>query len=107
MPRAVLARGHVVSDLHPFFAGGTAAAGGRPPTKYRMIDQMRDDASSFMPRAAARLRRAALPEAPVPAEASRRGNRQNASLRFERLLVGGDMSGGSLGQSIAPANQQG
>ena len=68
---------------------------------------MRDDASSFMPRAAARLRRAALPEAPVPAEASRRGSRQNASLRFERLLVGGDRSGCSLGHSLAAANQEG
>ena len=68
---------------------------------------MQDDASSFMPRAAARLRRAALPEAPVPAEASRRGSRQNAPLRFERLWVGGDMSGCSLGQSIAAANQEG
>ena len=66
--------------------------GGRPPgaadhhAKKWMIDQMQDDASSFMPRAAARLRRAALPEAPVPAEASRRGSRQNASLRFERAI---------------------
>ena len=68
---------------------------------------MRDDASSFTPRAAARLRRAALPEAPVPAEASRRGSRQNASLRCERLFVGGEMSGCSLGQAIAAANQEG
>ena len=90
-----------------FSRGGRPPAAADHPAKNRVIDQLRDDASSFIPRAAARLRRAALPEAPVPAEASRRGSRQNASLRFERLLVGGDRSGCSLGQSIAATNQEG